>query len=251
MEQDSVRMPTPPGRRARRTTPPRQPITVDRIVDAAIRVLDAEGLDAVTMRRVAQELGTGPASLYAHVSDKEELLELMLDRIAAEVPLPDRPDPENWQEQIKEMARASRRVWTAHRDIARASLAAVPTGPNLLRAAEAMLATLRAGGVPPKVAAAVVDTLGLYIDASSIEATLFQAKVGGGDADAYFQEWIGQVRAYFAALPPERYPTIISMIDELTGGDGEERFEFALDLFMRGVASYVAENSANASWKAT
>ena len=68
-------MPTPPGRKPRRPAQPRQPLTRDAIVGTAIRVLDAEGLEAVTMRRVAQELGTGPASLYAHVSGKQELRE--------------------------------------------------------------------------------------------------------------------------------------------------------------------------------
>ncbi len=81
-------LPTPPGRRPRKAATPRRPLTQEAIVETAIRVLDAEGLEAVTMRRVAQELGTGPASLYAHVSGKEELRELMLDRVAAEIKLP-------------------------------------------------------------------------------------------------------------------------------------------------------------------
>ncbi|MFC6929926.1 TetR/AcrR family transcriptional regulator [Actinomadura yumaensis] len=122
-------MPTPPGRKPRKAAPSRRPLTQDGIVAAAVRVLDAEGLDGVTMRRVAQELDTGPASLYAHVSGKDELNELMLDRVAAEVRLPE-PDPERWQEQVKEVAREVRRVWQAHADIARVSSRWSRPGPT-------------------------------------------------------------------------------------------------------------------------
>src|SRR4051812_36063007 len=140
-------VPVPPWRKQRKTrppAPPRQPLSQDLIVDTALQVLRAEGLDAVSMRRVAQELDTGPASLYAHVSNKEELLELMLDRIASEIRLPE-PDPARWQEQVKEIAREARRVWTSYADISRVSLGNVPTGPHLLDVAERQLALMRAG----------------------------------------------------------------------------------------------------------
>ncbi|WP_240809775.1 TetR/AcrR family transcriptional regulator C-terminal domain-containing protein [Actinomadura sp. WMMA1423] len=236
-------MPTPPGRRPRRAAPARQPLTQELIVDTAIRVLDAEGLDAVTMRRVAQELGTGPASLYAHVSGKEELRELMLDRVAAEIRLPV-PDPARWQDQLKELAFEIRRVYTSHRDIAMVSMGLIPTGPHLLDVAEAQLALMRAGGVPRRIAAMAVDTLGMFLDADAIEDTVYQAKAPAGeDPWAHFHEYIAQVRDYFAALPKDRYPTISDMGNELTSEDGDERFEFGLDLLVRGIASYVEEPS--------
>lgn len=237
-------MPTPPGRRPRRPAPVRQPLTQERIVAAAIGVLDAEGLEAVTMRRVAQEIGTGPASLYAHVSDKQELRELMLDSIAAEIRLPE-PDPARWREQLKEIASETRRVYTSHRDIAKVSMGLIPTGPNLLAVAETELALMRAGGVPPKIAALAVDTLGMYIDADAVEDTFYTATVTG-DADPWehFHKYIEEIRRYFAALPPERYPNIIAMLDDLTSEGGAERFEFGLDLLLRGIASYVGDEPA-------
>ncbi|MEO3827062.1 TetR/AcrR family transcriptional regulator C-terminal domain-containing protein [Actinomadura sp. B10D3] len=234
-------MPTPPGRKARRAAPPKQPLTQEAIVETAIRVLDAEGLEAVTMRRVAQELGTGPASLYAHVSGKEELRELMLDRVAAEVRLPV-PDPARWQEQLKDLAREIRRVYTSHRDIAMVSMGLIPTGPHLLDIAEAQLALMRAGGVPKRVAAIAVDTLGRFLDAEAIEETAYVAKTPAGqDAWEHFQEYFAQVRDYFSALPADRYPTIAGMADELLDEGGDGRFEFGLDLLVRAIASYVEE----------
>ncbi|MDL4774946.1 MULTISPECIES: TetR/AcrR family transcriptional regulator [Thermomonosporaceae] len=234
-------MPTPPGRRPRKAVPSKRPLSQDLIVGTAIGVLDAEGLDAVSMRRVAQELGTGPASLYAHVSGKDELRELMLDRVAGEIRVPE-IDPDRWQEQLKDLAREVRRVWGAHADIARVSLALIPTGPNLLRLAEFQLAVMRAGGVPPRIAALAVDTLGAFIDADSVENTLYAAKTEDGQGGTeHFLRYIAEIREYFKALPAERYPNVVAMVDDLTDGDGDERFEFGLDIFIRGIGSYVEQ----------
>src|SRR4029450_13359083 len=100
----------------------------DAIVEAALGLLEREGLQGVSMRKLAQELGTGAASLYWHVGDKEELLSLLLDRIVGESELPE-PDPEHWQEQVKEMGRATRRLMKSHRDAAQLSMGRIPSGP--------------------------------------------------------------------------------------------------------------------------
>jgi AcrR family transcriptional regulator len=234
-------MPVPPWhkpRRDRANAAPRRPLTRDLIVEAAIGVLDAEGLDAVSMRRVAQELGTGPASLYAHVANKDELLAQMLDVIAGEMTLVE-PDAGRWQEQLKEVARENRAVWRKHGDIARASLGTIPTGPNLLRIAECELAIMRAGGIPPRIAAMAVDTLSLFVNADVIEGAMMGARAGSSkEAHEHFYQHLAQVRDYFAALPVERYPNIVAMVDDLTHGDDDERFEFGLDILVRGISSY-------------
>ncbi|MFB4295578.1 TetR/AcrR family transcriptional regulator C-terminal domain-containing protein [Actinomadura sp. NTSP31] len=235
-------MPTPPGRRPRRPAPTRQPLSQDLVVETAIGVLDAEGLEAVTMRRVAQELGTGPASLYAHVADKQELRELMLDRVAAEIRLPAEPDPARWREQLKEVAMEIRRVYTSHRDIAKVSMGLIPTGPNLLAIAEAQLGLMLAGGVPPKVAGLAVDTLGMYIDADAIEDTFYTATLPADvDPWEHFQKYVDQIRDYLKALPTDRYPHLVALVDDLTDQGGAERFEFGLDVLLRGIASYIED----------
>ncbi len=229
-------MPPVPWHKSRRSET-RQPLTVAAIVEAGIRILDAEGLDGVSMRRVAQELGTGPASLYAHVSGKDELLELMLDRIAAEIRLPAEPDPSRWKEQLKEFCRECHRVYTSHRDISFVSLANVPTGPNQLRIAEFLLDLLVGAGIPEQVAAWSIDRLVLMLDADAFESSIFQAKEQQG-RDIY--EWHKRLIGYFTSLPPERFPRITSMVDFLTQGDGQERFEFGMEVFLRGLESFIA-----------
>src|SRR5919198_5564512 len=133
-------LPTPPAPPQRPRKGGRPP-SLDRnaVVDAAMRVLDSEGLDAVTIRRVATELGTSAAALYTYVRDKNELVELLVDRVIGEIPVGaiDREAP--WQDQLRQFARAFRRTAAAHRDIARATLGRVPQGENALSVMNAIL----------------------------------------------------------------------------------------------------------------
>lgn len=212
------------------------------MLDAAQAILDREGLDGISMRRVAERLGTGPATLYQHVADKEELLEELLDRIMGEVELP-RPDPDDWQTPLKQALRSLRAVLVAHRDIAYVTLGRVPTGPNMLAGAEAMLSILHVGGVPAPVAAYSIDMLALFVGAVAYEEAIEAQRMGSEEeAKRYFE----QVGGYFAALPPARFPTLSAFAADLTriGATEDERFEFALDVQLRGIAAMVEEHEA-------
>lgn len=205
----------------------------DAIATAALRIVDEEGLDALTMRTVAHVLGTGAASLYAHVNSKEELLELVVERVIGEVQLPGEPDAARWQEQIKEMAREIRAVFSRHRDVARASFARIPLGENALRGTEWMIAVLRAGGLPDQVIGLACDLLPLYVVAVSYEESLY----GTDTAPEEVLQYVEGMRRYFAALPADRFPNVISLAGPLTAGDPATRFEFGLDVLIRGLAS--------------
>jgi AcrR family transcriptional regulator len=217
----------------------RTPLSREAIVDAAFRILDREGLDALSMRRLAQQLGTGAASLYWHVRNKDELIDLMLERAMGEVPLPGSSDPERWQEQVKDFARASRRVFATHRDLARASLGRVPFGPNLVEIVERSLAILKAGGVPDHIAAYAGDLLALYVAAVSYEDDVAGDGFGG--------DWAATVEGYLASLPPDRFPLIHALRSELVSGDSESRFELGLDVIVAGLAAFAARRSQDRS----
>jgi AcrR family transcriptional regulator len=234
-------LPLPPWRRAapkpRRAA--RAPLTQDQIVDAGLRIVMVEGIEAVSMRRIAAVFDTGASSLYAHVANKDELLQLMFDRICAEVDVPE-PVPERWREQIKEMARGGHAAMTRYNNIARAALATVPSGPNALRLSEGMLAVMLAGGVPPQVAAWSLDRIFLYIVADAFEASLhLQNLRDGQDTRHYFDSFITQLGDYYGSLPADRFPNIRAHAKTLTTGSGEERFEFGLDMLVDGLARYV------------
>jgi AcrR family transcriptional regulator len=224
-----------PKRRAR----PREPLSREAIVEAAIRILDAEGVDGLTIRRLGEELGTGSATLYWHIAGKDELVELVYDRIMGEIELPE-PDPSRWQEQGKELARAAFRVMRSHNDAVRLSLGRIPVGPNMLRIMEWSLALLRGAGVPDELAAYFGDLLGRYLDASVLEETMSHVP---GDPGASEAERFEALRGYFAGLPVDRFPNLSASArtGAIFTGSADERFELGLDILIRGLAAYIDE----------
>ena len=190
------------------------------------------------MRTVAHSLGTGAASLYAHVSSKEDLLELVVERVIGEVRTFGEPDPERWQEQLKEYAREVRTVFSRHRDLARASFARIPLGENALRGSEWMIGVLRAGGLSDEVIAFAVDLLPLYVMAVSYEDSLYGSEASPED----FEKFVADLRAYFAALPADRFPNVVSLAGPMTTGGDRERFEFGLEVLVRGLAAMPPAN---------
>lgn len=230
---DDQPIPEPPWRQPRRERAPRTPLSQETIADAALRLLDRDGLDGLSMRRLAAELGTGAASLYWHVQNKDELLMLLVDRVMAEIELPP-PDPARWQEQLKQMGRQVRQILRRHRDIARVTLGRVPLGPNLVRFSEWLLGLLRAAGVPDRTAALAGDLLALYVGAYAFEESLEPPAVWEGLPP---ERAIGMVRDYFASMPADRFPNVVALADLLVSGDRDERFEFGLDVLVAGLAA--------------
>ena len=228
-------VPTPPWQRPARSRPVKPPLSREAIVDAAMAVLTADGLPAMTMRRVAQQLNTGAASLYAHVSNRNELEDLVFDRIIGEIPLPE-PDPTRWQEQLKQLMRDAAAAFAKYPGAARLTLARVPFTPNSLRYLEVMLALMRGGGLADRTAAFGVDLLSLYVSATGVEETIYLEQ---GLTEEAVGERFGQMRGYLESLPADRFPNVVSMVGPLLSGGGDDRFEFGLDILVRGLAATV------------
>src|ERR1700754_2811998 len=211
--------------------PQRRTLSPDAIVDAAVAVLDAGGVDSLNMRAVADRLGTGPSSLYAHFAGKDELLAAMLDRVAGDLPIAAVGNGP-WQEQLKNAIRGIRTGLAAHRDLARASLGNIPTGPNAMRWVDGLLGVLRDAGLPDHVIAYAVDILPLYATATAYEGSLYAAQ-GLPDSGA---QYIAELRQYFQALPADRFPHIVALAVPLTSeAEPDARFEFGLDALVRGI----------------
>jgi TetR/AcrR family transcriptional regulator, tetracycline repressor protein len=212
-------------------------LTQEAIVDAALRVLDSEGLDGLSMRRIADELDTGAASLYWHVGSKDGLLDLVLDRVIGEQEVPD-PDPERWQEQLKEVARTARRTILRHRDIVRISIGRIPMGPNALRYSERVLAILRAGGVPDRLAVTGYTLMFSVVNGFTMDET---GEAGEPPAEQPpVDEAAGMVKDYMATLPPDRFPNLVAVADHFAVSDQDQRFELLIDLFVEGLAQRAA-----------
>ncbi len=229
-------LPAPPWQRVPGRSGPRrrEPITREAIVETALRLLDRDGLDALSMRKLADELGTGAASLYWHVGSKDGLLDLVFDRVIGEQEVPD-PDPERWRAQLKGVAHSMRAAIGRHRDIVRISSGRFPTGPNALRYTERVLAILRAGGLPDRLAVTGVHLLTIVVNGFSLEEPVGVSLVAADQAPATELETM--VSDYFASLPPAGFPNLVALAGEFTAADMDERFELLLDLFVEGLAA--------------
>jgi AcrR family transcriptional regulator len=217
-----------PGSR-RRTTP----ITPAQVVDAALDLIATEGYEALTMRRLAGALDTGPASLYAHVVNKADLDELLVGRLCAGLVLPE-PDSAAWREQIRDVCVQVRDQYLRYPGISRAALAMAPTDLEIVRVTEGMLAILLAGGVAPQAAAWAVDALLLYVAAYCLEASIARRRSTSDDA-----VWVvdrAELLRRFAALPAGTFPHTTRHAAELTAGEGHDRFDFTLGLMVDGLA---------------
>ena len=210
--------------------PRREPITAGRIVDAALQVVEAEGFDALTMRRVATALQASPGALYAHVRDKAELDDLMIGELCSRVTLPV-PDPAQWKAQAIDVCRQLRDQYLRYPEIWRATLAAAPHSLETLRINEGLLAILLAGEVPLQTAAWAVDAVFLYVGAYSV---MSPRRLADTDTDGRVvdrAELIERLRM----LPPDRFPITAVSARELTSGEGHDRFDFTLGLLLGGL----------------
>ncbi|HZD02235.1 MAG TPA: TetR/AcrR family transcriptional regulator C-terminal domain-containing protein [Actinomycetes bacterium] len=230
-------VPEPPWRLRARAQAPRIPLTREAIIDAALRVLDREGMDALSMRRVGEELGTGAASLYWHVRNKEELLQLLFERVTEEVVLPE-PDPSRWREQLRDLAHQMRAVMNRHRDIARISLGRIPSGPTMALLSEWIFNLLRPVGIPDQVIAFLGDLFGLYVGAYCFEESLPLASPTGEDLPP--DQIVEMFKDYVRSLPEDRFPNTRTAADLMFSGDMDERFEFGIDVMLRGLATYAS-----------
>ena len=207
----------------------KQPITVDAIIETALGIVEREGYAALTMRRVASALGTGPASLYAHVVNKEDLDDLLIGRLCGEIELPE-PDAGRWREQLIDVCDRLRAQYQRYPGISQAALAVVPTNAETLRVNEGMLAIVLAGGVDPQTAAWAVDALSLYVSAFCLETSLKDRQVDQGGGGTGRDELLSR----FAALP-DTFPNTRRYAAELTAGTPLDRFAFTLDLIVGGL----------------
>jgi AcrR family transcriptional regulator len=217
--------------RSTRDRPAKAPLSEDAVVDAALAILKLDGLEAVTMRRVAAALDTGAASLYVYVAGREALLQAMLDRVTATVQL-EAPDPSRWRAQLHSLLQRTHEALVAHPGIAAMTLTDPPTTEAVLILVENVLGILLAGGLDPQDAAWACDIFVLLVTGAAREDDVRRPR-GRPDLDRRAQ--VDEIYKTFAGLPPDRFPLIAAHAAEMVAGDGDERFRFAIDVVLDGV----------------
>ena len=228
-------LPPPPGQRVpeRAAARRRAPLTRDAIVETAIRLLDQDGLDGLSMRRIAEELDTGAASLYWHIGSKDGLLDLIFDQLIGEVEVP-QPEPLRWQGQLTEVARAGRTMILRHRDVVRISIGRIPMGPNALRVSEGLFGILRAGGIPDQLAVTAHHLFFAIINGFTLDETTELGVEIAGPPD---EQTADAARDYIAALPPDRFPNLIAVAEHFHYADNDQSFDLLIQLFVNGLAA--------------
>lgn len=211
---------------SRRGGPVKAPLSRDAIVTEALRLLKAEGLEGMSLRKVAAALETGPASLYAYVDDFDALSALVLDRALGGVDTR-RSAKMSWRERVLGVLESYARVLSASPGLAQLAFGRVAVGPNALRVIEALLTFLEEGGVEGQTAAWAVDLLILYVTAVVAEHS------GGAHADAPE----GAVPQAILGVSADAFPKIHAAREHLLSGTPQARFAWAVDVLLRGIQS--------------
>ncbi len=211
----------------------RRPLSVDLVTSTALELVARDGFEALTMRRLAAALDTGPASLYAHVVNKDDLDDLLIGILCAHVRLPE-PDPGRWRDQVTDVCTQLRDQYLAYPGVSRAAMAAASSNRETLRLSEGLLALLITGGIQPQAAAWGIDALMLYVSAYCLEISAYERRRASA-TDSWVvsrEELLGR----FAALP-DSFPQTKRYAAELTAGHAHERFDFTLGLIVGGLAT--------------
>jgi AcrR family transcriptional regulator len=225
-------LPPPRAPRRKRTTSKRPPLTPDAVVAAALDVLSAPGFAGLSMRDVAEHLGVGTAAVYAQVTSKDELLELVYDALVGRIALP-APDPARWRDQVHQILGDLVTVLAAYPDATLAGFGRIPTSANILRGAECLCALLRAGGISDLAIALGLDQLILHVQACALEVSVYQRTMSPEELGRYLQE----VHDYYLALPAVTYPVLASIAPDMIGHDAASRFRFGIDAILTGLAA--------------
>jgi AcrR family transcriptional regulator len=215
-------------KRPTRKAKTREPVTRERAIEAAMALADAEGLEAVTMRRVAEALGVEAMSLYHHVPNKDAILDGMVDVVFAEVQPPSPAEP--WRAAMHRRALAMRAMLLRHRWALRILESRTTPGFATLAHHDAVLGCLRAGGFSVVLTAHAYAVLDSYIFGFvHTELTLpFQSS-------DETQEVVG---AMFEQVPPGAFPHLVELTMEHVLKPGYaygNEFEFGLDLILDGL----------------
>jgi AcrR family transcriptional regulator len=202
---------------------PGRGLTREAVVTAAIAIADRKGLRAVSIRRVAGELGIRPMSIYTHVASKDDLVDLMLDTVIAEVLLPE-PLPDDWREALRQIAHRSHDAFVAHTWTLEAFGQRPRFGPNTLRHVEQTLAAAARTGLEPEAAAIVLGVVDEYTLGHAMRVLLVP------DEDALRDTMEQTLRS----ADPDAFPHLAQATAGAVLGPREGAFEVGLEALLDG-----------------
>jgi AcrR family transcriptional regulator len=214
------------------------------IVDAAIAIADAEGSGAISMRRIAQVLRAGTMSLYWHVANKEQLLDLMLDALLGEVEVPEPSG--DWRADLRTQARNERATLLRHAWVIDFLGGRPPLGPNTLLHLDRLIGALDGLGLDMAMAMDILGTVQTYVLGSALRE-MQEARIQRDEerADVTPEVWAPMRDAWRNRLAADgRFTRVVRFLDANIDPDDpetrDERFEFGLDCVLDGIAAKIA-----------
>lgn len=219
------------AKKTRQATPSRTTLTPRMVVEGALTLADAEGLEAVTIRRLAKRLGVTPMALYWHFRNKDELLDGMAARIFEEVD-PSVDASVTWQEQLRTLLGSMLDALRAHPSVAVLLSTRTVSSEESLRATEVALDILRRGGFSPTEA----TQLARHALSTVVNLVGGEPGVVAREESEKLLETRRRARLFLESLPPERYPRLVEAAGPLSEGVAPDAyFAFGLDLLLAGI----------------
>jgi AcrR family transcriptional regulator len=238
---------TPDKATARRT-----PITTELLVDAAIELIESDGLDMLSMRRLADRFGIQAASVYWYVASKEHMLDLVVDRLhamAVQAVLVEqveqrRTETESVQQVLRRFAIGYRSFLLAHPDSARVISSRLVVGENLSLLIEELLTLFRQAGLAPRESVHAAYVLLVYVQGFVLHETAPLSVVTARPNDER-STTLNQMQQVLAALPSDRFPNTSAAAADLARPDMPARFTFGLDLLLAGLTQFMESPAAH------
>jgi AcrR family transcriptional regulator len=218
-------------RYAQRLRPRHGGLTLERICEAALTVLDREGLRELTMRRLADELGTGPASLYRHIASREELLVELADRLIGELAVPD--EALGWRATVEQLARDLRHALLAHGGVVLLITNGPLLGPNSIRIREMFWRVMDRDGCDPQFAVQTYFTVIHFVVCSALFGANATRK--GHTAWETSRQRGSGLADLLDVLPARLYPTVLKFSEYGDRPDPEYDFDFGLRALLDGL----------------
>ncbi|OXM82776.1 TetR/AcrR family transcriptional regulator [Paenibacillus rigui] len=212
---------------SRRSRPAKEPLSHELIVRTAYSLLKEEGMQGMTMRKIAKALDTGPSSLYVYVKNLQELNAYVMDYGLSELVLPP-ADESSWNIRLFGALDNYLMLLYEQPGLAELSLTTIPMGVNFLRLTEYILAALHEAGIRDRSAAWGVDLFLFYVSSVAFEQTSWKKNEG---------MQMSVIKESFLSADPTHYPMIASLSEEMFTGDNasKERFRWGLEVILQGI----------------
>lgn len=204
----------------------RTPLRREKVLSVALRLADRDGLDSLSMRRLAKAMKVEAMSLYNHVSSKQDLLDGLVELVASEIAVP--PSAGDWRAAMRQRARSAHAVLMRHPWATMLFVSRVNIGPNMLQYVDATIGCLRAAGFSYAMADHAWNALDAYIYGFTLQKLNFPLDPS---------EYAPAAQGFLPLIPVEQFPYLNGMSQEVIAGrhDGMHQLEFGLELILGGL----------------